>query len=66
MPKIGDKSYKISAPGAPPSLLNPPKGCRFHPRCSYATEECREFVPRLVDIDTNHRVACFLYSKERE
>jgi len=66
LPKIGDKSYKISAPGAPPSLLNPPKGCRFHPRCSYATEECREFVPRLVDIDTNHRVACFLYSKERE
>lgn len=66
LPKIGDKSYKVSAPGAPPSLLNPPQGCRFHPRCNYATEDCKNFVPKLVNIDSNHRVACFLYSKERE
>lgn len=66
LPKIGDKSYKISAPGAPPSLFNPPEGCRFHPRCDRAMEECKKEVPRLVNINSEHRVACFLYSKERE
>ncbi|MFN3699120.1 MAG: ABC transporter ATP-binding protein [Dictyoglomus sp.] len=66
LPKIGDKSYRVSAPGAPPSLLNPPGGCRFHPRCDKAMEECKKEVPKLIEIESKHRVACFLYSKERE
>ncbi|HPU42986.1 MAG TPA: ABC transporter ATP-binding protein, partial [Dictyoglomaceae bacterium] len=41
LPKIGDKSYRLSAPGAPPSLINPPTGCRFHPRCNMVMEECK-------------------------
>ncbi|HOP95509.1 MAG TPA: ABC transporter ATP-binding protein [Dictyoglomaceae bacterium] len=64
LPKIGDKSYKVSAPGAPPSLANPPSGCKFHPRCNLAMAECREKVPKFVEIEDRHKVACFLYSKE--
>ena len=66
LPKIGDKSYKKSAPGSPPSLVNPPKGCRFHPRCEKAMRICKEKVPKLLNIDEAHKVACFLYSKEVE
>lgn len=64
LPKIGDKSYKVSAPGTPPSLANPPSGCKFHPRCNYAMEECKINVPKFVEIKPQHKVACFLYSKE--
>jgi peptide/nickel transport system ATP-binding protein len=64
LPKIGDKSYKVSAPGTPPSLANPPSGCKFHPRCNYSMKECTENVPKFVEVKQNHKVACFLYSKE--
>ena len=36
-----------SIPGLPPDLLHPPRACRFHPRCRYATEECQDVEPRL-------------------
>lgn len=64
LPKIGDKSYKVSAPGSPPPLSNLPPGCSFHPRCPYTTERCKKEIPSLVGIDSNHKVACFLVSKE--
>jgi len=66
LPQIGDKSYRISAPGTPPSLMNPPKGCRFYPRCERAMKECIEKIPKLIEIRPNHKVACFLYSEEME
>lgn len=66
LPKIGDKSYKVSAPGTPPSLMNPPIGCRFCPRCEKAVKKCAEKVPKLVEIKPGHKVACFLYSEEME
>ncbi|MFN3699462.1 MAG: oligopeptide/dipeptide ABC transporter ATP-binding protein, partial [Dictyoglomus sp.] len=66
LPKIGDKSVRESAPGSPPSLLNPPLGCRFHPRCPYVMEKCNQEVPRLVEIDSGHSVACFLFTGEVE
>jgi peptide/nickel transport system ATP-binding protein len=66
LPKIGDKSYKISAPGTPPSLVNPPSGCRFHPRCVYIMPECKINIPKFVYVKPQHKVACFLYSKEVE
>lgn len=66
LPKIGDKSLKRSVPGAPPSLLNPPVGCRFHPRCPLAFQKCREESPALVEVENGHKVACFLHSKEVE
>ena len=45
-------------PGAPPDLLDPPKGCRFQPRCSVAMDVCSR-EPPLVEIEPGHRVACW-------
>ncbi|MCL5804360.1 MAG: ABC transporter ATP-binding protein, partial [Candidatus Thermoplasmatota archaeon] len=49
-------------PGNVPNLITPPKGCRFHPRCSFAMPVCSESKPKLVDLEGDHKVACFLYS----
>jgi peptide/nickel transport system ATP-binding protein len=57
-------------PGQPPSLLRPPRGCRFNPRCPYVMDVCRQKVPELepVSADPGHRQACFLdeETKDRE
>jgi peptide/nickel transport system ATP-binding protein len=47
--------------GEPPNLLNPPKGCRFHPRCPFATDICREQTPALTEQGNahSHSVACW-------
>lgn len=47
--------------GSVPSLLNPPTGCRFHPRCNYASEICKQKKPILCEYSPNHFVACHLY-----
>lgn len=58
----GPRKELTSIPGFPPDLLTPPPGCRFHPRCPYATEICKKDVPPLLDIDgKRHQVACHLY-----
>ncbi|MBX7258493.1 MAG: ATP-binding cassette domain-containing protein [Candidatus Hydrogenedentes bacterium] len=50
---------KLLLKGDPPSPLNPPVGCAFHPRCPYATPQCSESVPELADRQGDgHRVAC--------
>ncbi|MBE3563927.1 MAG: ABC transporter ATP-binding protein [Hydrogenibacillus schlegelii] len=49
-----------SIPGEAPSLLHPPPGCRFHPRCPKAWERCRVVRPELYELRTG-RVRCFLY-----
>jgi peptide/nickel transport system ATP-binding protein len=64
LPKIDDKSERLSIPGRPPALDNPPPGCRFHPRCPYAMEVCKTEVPALEQVGPNHRVACFLVSEQ--
>ena len=46
-------------PGAVPSLLNPPAGCRFHPRCERATEECRTIRPGTTGNPAHHEVRCY-------
>ena len=46
--------------GEVPSPINPPKGCRFRPRCSYVREECMNDEPPLVDAGNGHLVACHL------
>lgn len=50
-----------SVPGDPPTLINPPSGCRFHPRCPYAMDVCPKEEPNLVEADKGHHVACWLY-----
>lgn len=47
-------------PGNPPSLVNPPSGCRFHPRCIYAQDICREQEPEYREAEDGHYVACHL------
>jgi oligopeptide transport system ATP-binding protein len=53
-----DLHDEIILPGEVPSPLNPPTGCRFHPRCSEAKPICREQQPVLTDIVGGHQVAC--------
>ena len=65
LPRIGDKTYKVSAPGSPPSLANVPGGCRFHPRCPQAMDVCRKEEPDLLDVTPGHHVACFLHGQAR-
>ena len=42
-------------------MLEPPWGCRFHPRCERAMDKCREHVPIRTDLGENHSVKCWLY-----
>jgi len=51
-------------PGFPPDLLNPPKGCRFAPRCKYAMEKCFNEVPPVFEY-RERLVSCFLYEKKK-
>lgn len=52
--------------GEPPDLVNPPSGCKFHPRCKFAMDVCSVKVPGMIEVSRNHRVACFLYSDKTE
>ena len=51
-------------PGAVPHPLNLPPGCKFAPRCKYATDRCREREPELAEIEPGHRIRCYYPSKE--
>lgn len=48
-------------PGISPSLINIPDGCKFHPRCSYATGRCKKERPQMKKVGEKHFVRCFLY-----
>jgi peptide/nickel transport system ATP-binding protein len=45
-------------PGEVPSLVDPPSGCRFHPRCDAMTEACRAFLPEACAVGADHDVRC--------
>jgi oligopeptide transport system ATP-binding protein len=60
-PEKEEKRQRLILEGGVPSPANPPSGCRFHPRCSYATDICRETDPEFRDLSSNgtpHWVAC--------
>src|SRR5919197_1587547 len=65
-----DVDRLVQIPGQPPSLLRPPSGCRFHPRCPYVMDKCKTVEPLLVPIsdDPEHFQACHLdeETKDRE
>jgi peptide/nickel transport system ATP-binding protein len=58
------KKRRKTPPGEPPSLLDPPPGCRFHPRCPYAMDICKVKEPPEVEVSEQHKVKCWLYSQE--
>jgi peptide/nickel transport system ATP-binding protein len=64
-PIVGDLPDVESIPGGPPSLADLPPGCTFHPRCKFATEECKEIDPPLEPVTDEpgdgHEVACLHY-----
>ena len=57
-PDLSAKRERIVLEGDVPSPINPPSGCRFHPRCRYMTDICKEVEPPLVDYGNGHLAAC--------
>jgi oligopeptide transport system ATP-binding protein len=57
-PDLAEKRERIVLEGDVPSPINPPSGCRFHPRCRYATDICSQVEPPLVDYGNGHLAAC--------
>ena len=55
----GAKKELTTLPGEPPDLLNPPSGCRFHPRCPRATEQCAQETPPFIEHSPDHFAACW-------
>jgi len=51
----------VTIPGQVPSLMDPPSGCVFHPRCSHAMKICSSLVPEMLEVESGHEVACHLY-----
>jgi peptide/nickel transport system ATP-binding protein len=65
-PVVGDLYEIASIPGAPPSLIAPPPGCAFHPRCPYARERCGHDDPPLYDTgEPGHASACHYWQEVR-
>src|SRR6266516_5714571 len=64
----GKSTQSLPARGGIPSLINPPTGCRFHPRCPHAMPVCSQRFPGRTDLGGGHWTHCFLYGsgKERE
>jgi len=59
-PKLHEKIKELSfIPGVPPDLVDPPSGCRFHPRCSEAMDRCEEEEPPLIKVENEHWIACW-------
>jgi len=64
VPKLTGAGFSEGIKGRVPDYINPPPGCRFHPRCDYAFEVCRKENPQLLNVDANnHKIACWLYNK---
>ncbi len=50
-------------PGSIPNLIEPPDGCRFHPRCSHTMDICKVDIPKLRQVAPHHTVRCHLFNK---
>jgi peptide/nickel transport system ATP-binding protein len=58
VPRVDKRRRLESVPGNVPNLITPPSGCRFHPRCPYAIEKCKQEVPPIEDAGKGRYVAC--------
>jgi len=67
IPRLSDtkKGRLETISGLVPNPLEFPSGCRFHPRCKFAKNICREEIPKLEKITDTHKVRCFMYNKEK-
>lgn len=59
----GGREDLASIPGSPPDLIDLPPGCKFHPRCPYATDRCRTEDPPLIDVAPGQAAACWHWEK---
>ncbi len=59
--ELAERRSRIDLPGEPPSPLNPPTGCSFHPRCPYAKDICKTIEPKLIAGGSSHSVACHVF-----
>jgi peptide/nickel transport system ATP-binding protein len=65
IPKLTGSGIAAGIEGRIPDYINPPKGCRFSPRCKFAFEKCNDCTPVLAEVEQQHFVACFyLEAKE--
>lgn len=60
VPTLKTNKKLKSIPGSPPSLISPPVGCRFHPRCQYVMDICREQEPPMFKKGENHYAKCYI------
>lgn len=58
VPRLDETRKLISIPGNIPNLIDPPPGCRFHPRCQYAIDLCKERKPTLEEVGDGHFISC--------
>jgi peptide/nickel transport system ATP-binding protein len=66
VPKEEQEGELATIPGTVPNLVNPPSGCRFHPRCPYAMEICKNRKPPVVEWEPGHSVSCHLYPPQKD
>jgi len=62
-PEYTRKKKRIKLEGEPPTPINPPSGCRFHPRCPYKMDICEKEEPEYVNVKDGHIVKCWLHIK---
>ncbi|WP_434310553.1 ABC transporter ATP-binding protein [Hominifimenecus sp. rT4P-3] len=63
-PRLSGGGLSAGIYGYVPDYVNPPKGCRFCPRCPHAMDICREERPGMVEVSPEHEVACFRYGEK--
>jgi oligopeptide/dipeptide ABC transporter ATP-binding protein len=64
IPRIMEERRRLEIiPGTVPNLIQPPEGCRFHPRCKYRRDICSKCPPELTVVEKDHCVACHLYEE---
>lgn len=66
VPRLTGGGIAVGIGGRIPSYLNPPSGCRFHPRCPQVMPVCSREKPTFYDVGGGHRVSCFLYGGDRD